>query len=249
MWLNLWMRIPILVAAILVASITPALAHQPVAITDAHTSAKAGPIMVDGTVSFAMRVNFTKANQERGFRISLAEDELLNFEYLIIDRTPENRLATSKLPVVTITAPDGTKQVIKLNERSKFYEPYGRTNYLFLSRFSQTAKAGIYEFSIKSKGRAGITVSTGSKEEPGEVYQPKQCPVAQLTSPVVITNAQAATLVGMKKQSAISCVQSLNGITRIAQEDGESFPLTRDYRTERVDLTIVKGVVTKVSVG
>jgi hypothetical protein len=196
-----------------------------------------------------MRVNFTKANQERGFRISLAEDELLNFEYLIIDRAPENRLATSKLPVVTITAPDGTKQIIKLNERSKFYEPYGKTNYLFLSRFSQTAKAGIYEFSIKSKGRAGITVSTGSKEEPGEVYQPKQCPVAQLTSPVVITNAQAATLVGMKKQSAISCVQSLSGITRIAQEDGESFPLTRDYRTERVDLTIVKGVVTKVSVG
>jgi hypothetical protein len=56
-------------------------------------------------------------------------------------------------------------------------------------------------------------------------------------------------LVGMKKQSAISCVQSLNGITRIAQEDGESFPLTRDYRTERVDLYISKGVITKVSVG
>ena len=168
---------------------------------------------------------------------------------MIIDRAPENRLATSKLPVVTITAPDGTNQVIKLNERSKFYEPYGRTNYLFLSRFSETAKAGIYEFSIKSKGRAGITVSTGSKEVRGEIYQPKQCPVVEPTSPVVITNAQAATLVGMKKQSAISCVQSLNGITRIAQEDGESFPLTRDYRTERVDLYISKGVVTKVSVG
>lgn len=249
MWLNLSMPIFVLVAVFLVASITPALAHQPVAITDAHNSAKAGPIMVDGTVSFAMRVNFTKANQERGFRISLEQDELLNFEYLIIDRTPENKLATSKLPVVTITAPDGGKSVVKFTERSKFYEPYGRTNYLFLSRFSETAKAGIYEFSIKSKGRAGITVSTGSKEVRGEIYQPKQCPVAQPTSPVVITNAQAATLIGMKKQSAISCIQSINGITRIAQEDGESFALTKDYRTERVDLTIVKGVVTKVSVG
>ena len=168
---------------------------------------------------------------------------------MIIDRAPENRLATSKLPVATITAPDGTKRVIKFTERSKFYEPYGRTNYLFLSRYSETAKAGIYEFSFKSKGRAGITVSTGSKEVRGEIYQPKQCPVVEPTSPVVITNAQAATLVGMKKQSAISCVQSLNGITRIAQEDGESFPLTRDYRTERVDLYISKGVVTKVSVG
>jgi len=243
------MRRVILLAVLMLLPMPVVYAHQPVAITDAHTSAKAGPIMVDGTISFAMRVNFTKANQERGFRISLKEDELLNFEYLIIDRAPENRLATSKLPVVTITAPDGTKQVIKLNERSKFYEPYGRTNYLFLSRFSETAKAGIYEFSIKSKGKAGITVSTGSKEVRGEIYQPRQCPAAQATTPVEITNAQAATLIGMKKQSAISCIQSLGGITRVAQEDGQFFPLTKDYRTDRVDLFITKGVITKVSVG
>jgi len=243
------MRRVILLAVLMLLPMPVVYAHQPVAITDAHTSAKAGPIMVDGTISFAMRVNFTKANQERGFRISLKEDELLNFEYLIIDRAPENRLATSKLPVVTITAPDGTKQVIKLNERSKFYEPYGRTNYLFLSRFSETAKAGIYEFSIKSKGKAGITVSTGSKEVRGEIYQPRQCPAAQATTPVEITNAQAATLIGMKKQVAISCIQSLGGITRVAQEDGQFFPLTRDYRTDRVDLFITKGVITKVSVG
>ena len=241
-------RITLLVAALLLV-MPSASAHQPVAITSAHTSAKAGPIMVDGTISFAMRVDFTRANQERGFRISLKEDELLNFEYLIIDRALENRLATSKLPVVTITAPDGTKQVIKFTERTKFYERYGRTNYLFLSRFSQTAKAGIYEFSIKSKGRAGITVSTGSKEEPGEVYQPAICPPKQIANETEITNAQAATLIGMKKQNAISCIRSLGGITRVAEEDGQFFPLTRDYRTDRVDLFITKGVITKVSVG
>jgi hypothetical protein len=229
--------------------LTAANAHQPVTIPSTATSASKGPIMVDGTISFAMRLNFTKANQERGFRISLKQDELLNFEYLIIDRAPENRLPTSKLPVVTITAPDGKKQVIKFTERSKFYEPYGRTNYLFLSRFSSTAIEGIYEFSIKSRGKAGITVSTGSKEVPGEVYQAATCPkINQLPIPV-ITNAQAATLVGMKKEAAISCIQSLKGVHRIAQEDGELFALTRDYRTDRVDLTVVKGVVTKTTVG
>ena len=243
------MRRVILLAVVMLLPMPVVYAHQPVAITNAHTSAKAGPIMVDGTISFAMRIDFTKANQERGFRISLKEDELLNFEYLIIDRAPENRLATSKLPVVTITAPDGTKQVIKFTERTKFYEPYGRTNYLFLSRFSQTAKAGIYEFSIRSKGRAGITVSTGSKEEPGEIYQPMICPPKQIAEVTEITNAQAATLIGMKKQGAISCIQSLGGITRVAEEDGQFFPLTRDYRTDRVDLFITKGVITKVSVG
>ena len=41
----------------------------------------------------------------------------------------------------------------------------------------------------------------------------------------------------------------MQGIHRIAQEDGQDFALTRDYRVDRVDLTVNKGVVTKVSVG
>lgn len=233
----------------MLAPLTAANAHQPVTIPSTATSASKGPIMVDGTISFAMRLNFTKANQERGFRISLKQDELLNFEYLIIDKAPENRFPTSKLPVVTITAPDGKKQVIKFTERTKFYERYGRTNYLFLSRFSDTAIEGIYEFSIKSRGRAGITVSTGSKEEPGEVYQAAICPkINQLPLPV-ITNAQAATLVGMKKEAAISCIQSLKGAHRIAQEDGEDFALTMDFRPDRVNLSVTRGIVKKVTVG
>ena len=180
------MRRVILLAVLMLLPMPVVNAHQPVAITDAHTSAKAGPIMVDGTISFAMRVNFTKANQERGFRISLKEDELLNFEYLIIDRAPENRLPLSKLPTVTITAPDGNKSVVKFTERTKFYEPYSRTNYLYLARFSSTAIGGIYSFAIRSKGRADITVSTGSKETFGVVYEPSTCPtVEQMSLPVI----------------------------------------------------------------
>ncbi|MEY4677921.1 MAG: hypothetical protein RI992_636, partial [Actinomycetota bacterium] len=150
-------------AALLFGQINSAHAHQPVALTSTHTSANKGPILVDGTISFALRASFTKANQERGFRASLKAGELLNFEYLIIDRAPENRLPLSKLPTVTITAPDGNKSVVKFNERTKFYEPYGRTNYLYLARFSSTAIDGIYSFAIRSKGKANITVSTGSK--------------------------------------------------------------------------------------
>jgi hypothetical protein len=229
--------------------IPTALAHQPVALTSTHTSANKGPILVDGTISFALRASFTKANQERGFRASLKAGELLNFEYLIIDRAPENRLPLSKLPTVTITAPDGNKSVVKFTERTKFYEPYGRTNYLYLARFSSTAIDGIYNFSIRSKGRANITVSTGSKETFGVVYEPATCPTVEPMSLPVITNAQAAALVGMKKEDAISCISSMQGVHRIAQEDGQDFALTRDYRVDRVDLTIKKGIVTKTTVG
>ncbi len=236
-------------AALLFGQINSAHAHQPVALTSTHTSANKGPILVDGTISFALRASFTKANQERGFRASLKAGELLNFEYLIIDRAPENRLPLSKLPTVTITAPDGNKSVVKFTERTKFYEPYGRTNYLYLARFSSTAIEGIYNFSIRSKGRANITVSTGSKETFGVVYEPATCPTVEQMSLPVITNAQSATLVGMKKDDAISCISLMQGVHRIAQEDGQDFALTRDYRVDRVDLTIKKGIVTKTSVG
>lgn len=46
-------------------------AHQPVDLGSKNMRAEQGPILVDGTVSFALRANFTKANQERGFRVSL----------------------------------------------------------------------------------------------------------------------------------------------------------------------------------
>ena len=249
MWLNPTMRSLIFLLITLLTPLTAANAHQPVVITSSNTSPKAGPILVDGTISFALRVSFTKANQERGFRASLKKGDLLNFEYLIIDKAPENKLAVSKLPVVSITSPDGKKRVVKFTERSKFYEPYGRTNYLFLSRFSETAIEGIYEFSIKSKGKADITVSTGSKEIKGEIYQPATCPVIEQLPLPVITNAQAATLVGMKKNIAISCVESLSGTYRIAQEDGQDFALTKDYRVDRINLYLENGQVIKATVG
>jgi len=239
----------IAVVTTLLMPINSVTAHQPVILTATHSAPDKGPILVDGTVSFALRANFTKPNQQQGFRASLKADELLNFEYLIIDKAPENRMALSKLPVVTITAPDGTSSIVKFTERTKFYEPYGRTNYLYLARFSSTAIEGIYSFAIRSKAKSSITLSTGSKEIYGEVFEPAICPTVTSSNPVAITNAQAATLIGMKKEVAISCIQSLSGSHRIAQEDGQSFALTKDYRLDRVDLIISKGFVTKASVG
>ena len=149
-----------LLSALWLCSTGVANAHQPVELGSKNTRADQGPILVDGTVSFALRANFTKANQERGFRVSLKQGELLNFEYLIIDKAPENKMALNKLPTVTITAPDGAKSIVKFTERTKFYEPYGRTNYLYLARFSSTALDGIYNFSIKSKAKAMLLYSS-----------------------------------------------------------------------------------------
>ena len=226
-----------------------AFAHQPVELGSKNTRADQGPILVDGTISFALRAEFTKANQERGFRVSLKQGELLNFEYLIIDKAPENKMALNKLPTVTITAPDGAKSIVKFTERTKFYEPYGRTNYLYLARYSSTALDGIYNFSIKSKAKASITVSTGSKETFGQVFQPASCPSIEPQQTPTVTNAQAATLIGMKKDAATSCAAKLGWGYRVGQEDDQLFALTKDYRLDRVTVVIKKGIVTESVVG
>ena len=226
-----------------------AFAHQPVELGSKNTRADQGPILVDGTISFALRANFTKANQERGFRVSLKQGELLNFEYLIIDKAPENKMALNKLPTVTITAPDGAKSIVKYTERTKFYEPHGRTNYLYLARFSSTALDGIYNFSIKSKAKASITVSTGSKETFGQVFQPAICPTIEPQQTLTVTNAQAATLIGMKKDAATSCAAKLGWGYRVGQEDDQLFALTKDYRLDRVTVVIKKGIITESVVG
>ena len=68
-----------LIIVISIFNMGQASAHQPVELGSKNTRADQGPILVDGTVSFALRANFTKANQERGFRASLKQGELLNF--------------------------------------------------------------------------------------------------------------------------------------------------------------------------
>jgi hypothetical protein len=174
---------------------------------------------------------------------------LLNFEYLIIDKAPENKMALNKLPTVTITAPDGAKSIVKFTERTKFYEPYGRTNYLYLARFSSTALEGIYNFSIKSKAKASITVSTGSRETFGQVFQPSICPSIEQQQTLTVTNAQAATLIGMKKDAAASCASKLSWGYRVGQEDDQLFALTKDYRLDRVTVVIKNGLITESIVG
>jgi hypothetical protein len=231
-------------------NLSPSSAHQPVLLTNINSTADKGPILVDGTISFAIRANFAKANQTQGFRASLKAGELVNFEYLIIDRAPENKLANNKLPIATITDPAGKKTVIKFTERSKFYEPYGRTNYLYLARFSQTAVDGIYKFTLQSKAKAAITVAVGSKETFGEVLTAATCPAWEKPmGESMILQAYAEALVGMKKESAQSCSVKLGWQYRVGQEDDQMFALTRDYRLDRITVTIKSGLITQVNVG
>ena len=139
-------------------------AHQPLVLSDSETTASKGPLIVDGTLSFAVRAAFTKAGQKKAFRAQFKEGEELAVQYLIVDKKPESALRNKSLPTLVITSPSGSKVTMKFSERTKFFEPYGGVNYLYLGRYNSKAQGGIYSFEITSKSRAAITIAVGEKE-------------------------------------------------------------------------------------
>jgi hypothetical protein len=160
----------LLVALVFVGS-GVAVAHQPVVLLNSDTTAAKGPLLVDGTVSFAVRASFSKKGEKKAFRAQFKDGDALEVQYLIVDKKPENALKMNQLPTLVVTGPGGYKTTMKLNERTKFFEPYGRTNYLYLGRFSDMAKAGIYNFVLTARAKSSITVAVGEKEMPGEVIR------------------------------------------------------------------------------
>ena len=185
-----------------------AFAHQPVVLLKTDTTAAKGPLLVDGTISFAIRASFTKSGEKKGFRAQLQEGDALNIQYLILDKKPESALKMTQLPTLVVTGPGGFKTTMKLNERTKFFEPYSQTTYLYLGRYSSVAKAGLYSFLLTSRGKASITLAVGDKEIFGEVLRgaaPTPTPTPTPTSTPTPTIA-GYTLAQVKaNNSAKSC--------------------------------------------
>ena len=64
-----------------------------------------------------------------------------------------------------------------------------------------------------------------------------------------ITQVRANALMTMPETDAETCSIDLGWEFRVGQRDDEMFALTRDYRIDRVTVTIVGGFVTQVNVG
>jgi len=150
----------------------PASAHQPVELGPADSTPAKGPLLVDGTVSFAVFTE-VKRGDRRGFRFRLEEGDRMAVQLLIVDEPPSNEVRSSRLPRVTITDPMGRKTRMVINERTEFYEPYGGTNFLYLSRLESDAVPGEYRVNVsaRSKREVDAVISVGYREVRGEVRQ------------------------------------------------------------------------------
>lgn len=149
---------------------SPAQAHQPVRLTAADRTPAQGPLLVDGTVSFAVYA-MVRSGDARGFRVGMKAGQRLEVQLLIPDSAPANRLPAAKLPLVTVIDPAGRRQVLVNDERTPFYEPYSGTSYLYLARLDEPSRAGTYQVIVtgRSSTKVPLVVGVGYREVPGVV--------------------------------------------------------------------------------
>jgi hypothetical protein len=70
-----------------------------------------------------------------------------------------------------------------------------------------------------------------------------------VTDPIHETQAFADSLVGVAEAEAERVAGERGCGWRVGVRDGESFPVTMDYRPDRITVTIVDGVVTAALAG
>ena len=155
-----------------VAWAAPASAHQPVILGPSDATPSSGPLLPDGTVSYAVRADVAKG-QERGFRFGLKRGDRLAVQLLIFDQPPANALRANALPRVTVVDPSGRRSVLAITERTEFYEPYSKQAYLFLSRVDRAAVPGTYRVIVQGRSEKPVdaTVAIGYREVPGQVLE------------------------------------------------------------------------------
>jgi hypothetical protein len=160
----------VVAAVLMIVLAAPARAHQPVILDSKDTTPAAGPLLVDGKVSFAVYAT-VKRGEERGFRFRLTRGDRLAMQYLIIDERPANGLRPGALPRITLIDPQGRRSVLAVSERTEFYEPYSKQTYLYLSRVDQVGVAGTYQVVVRGRSQqpVRVTIAVGYREVPGTV--------------------------------------------------------------------------------
>ena len=141
-----------------------AKAHDPIILTADQSTPADGPLLLDGTISFALYGSLDSAAETRGFRVKFNAGDPLYISILIPDLAPENTLTDALLPFLNVQDPNGAIVKLATTEKISFAEPYTGTNYVRLTEFRGTAVGGTYSITVAGESSARFTVSVGEKE-------------------------------------------------------------------------------------
>ena len=147
---------------------------------------------------------------------------------------------------ISISGAEVTLMQIVLNNRSSMLLPA----YTFTNSLGEVATVLAVADKYLSYGDSIVTGGRDSEPTlwPGRVTTTTK-PVNTVTVPSVLAQDTVNVLVGLTEANAVKMAADKNWIVRIAKRDAEEFMLTMDYITNRVNLTVIAGVVTQVSIG
>ena len=146
-------------------------AHDPLFLLPDQETPSQGPLLPDGTISFALYGEFLTEGETRGFQANFEDGDLFQLELLIPALDPEQLLQQDQLPFIRLTTPDGSEQTLYPSIRTRFDEPFTNTSYFTLIRERGTAQGGVYDVMIVSRAPARFTTAIGIKEQFGTPVQ------------------------------------------------------------------------------
>ena len=155
------------VALSVVVFSTNAFAHDPIILTEAQTTPDAGPLLVDGTISFALYGTLMVPGDTRGVRVQLEAGDTLDLSLLVPALEPEQSLADAAMPMLSVVRPDGSPEFLRLTERVRFDESFSGTSYVRLLEFSEPAQPGVYRLMVSGDVPARFTLAVGTVEQFG----------------------------------------------------------------------------------
>jgi hypothetical protein len=104
-------------ALVVLATPTAARAHDPIILGDGQTTPERGPLLPDGTISFALYGAVGGEGDTRAFRVRFAEGDRLHLSLLIPDLPPERDLPDAALPSLELVDPSGRSRMLRPDRR------------------------------------------------------------------------------------------------------------------------------------
>ncbi|MDA2972505.1 MAG: hypothetical protein O3C62_11410 [Actinomycetota bacterium] len=144
--------------------VSVAKAHDPIILTSNQSTPADGPLLPDGTISFALYGSLESPRETRAFRVNFNEGDELYLSLLIPDLPPENQLDDASLPFIELVDPNDVKTKLVTTEKVAFPEPFTGTNYIRLTELNAVAEGGTYSVVITGDSPTRFTVSVGKKE-------------------------------------------------------------------------------------
>jgi len=212
-----------LIGAVLLGYVVPLEAHDPVFLTPAHGSPEAGPLLPDGTISFAIYGGLTELAATQGFQARLKEGDTLNLSLLIPAVPPETTFEMDSLPRVEVTRPDGSSIFLTAQFREMFHEPFTNTRYLRLGDHLEVAQEGEYDFLISSARPGRYVVSIGTLERFGTT-------VHRYTRPLVVGRSTTPLLAWFETEITSASFEPRSG-TGDAEIDATPTPTSNPIPT------------------